>query len=95
MITPQNVLRHEVIGLLVTVTMASNPGYMGIHGTIIDETKHMVKIKTSSGMKMVPKHQSVFRLTLPEGTVVDVEGTALISPPEKRTTMRMNIRRGI
>ncbi|MDD1671663.1 MAG: ribonuclease P protein component 1 [Methanomicrobiales archaeon] len=94
MITPQNVIRHEVIGLLVTVTKASNPSYVGMKGTIIDETKHTLRIQTSSGAKIVPKHRSVFRLTLPQETVVDVEGSALISPPEKRTTMRIHTPRG-
>lgn len=94
MITPHNVIRHEVIGLLATITRASNPSYVGMNGTIIDETKHTLRIQTSSGVKIVPKHRSVFRLTLPQGTVVDVEGSALISPPEKRTTMRIHIPRG-
>jgi len=89
MITPQNVLFHELIGLDVTVVYASSPSLVGIAGLIIDETRNTVRIKTKSGLKMVGKKEVILRTRLPEGKVVDLDGSALLMAPEKRTTMRI------
>jgi len=90
MISPRNIIRHELIGLPVVVVKASNPRHRGIRGTIIDETKNIFKINTESGSKMIPKHLSTFRLLLPDGTTVDVNGSVLVMQPEKRVTLRTN-----
>jgi ribonuclease P protein subunit POP4 len=89
MITPQNILFHELIGLDVTVVYASSPSLVGIAGLIIDETRNTVRIKTKSGLKMVGKKEVILRTRLPEGKVVDLDGSALLMAPEKRTTMRI------
>jgi ribonuclease P protein subunit POP4 len=84
MITAGNILRHELIGLPVEVVHAPNPAQEGIAGRIVDETRNMLVIETSRGTKRVGKAHVTFRLTLPDGTVVDVSGSALVSQPEKR-----------
>ena len=89
MITPQNILFHEFIGQDVAVVHASNPSLDGIIGCIVDETRGMVTIKTSSGLKMVGKKGATFRIRLPEGMVVDLDGSALLMAPEKRISMRI------
>jgi ribonuclease P protein subunit POP4 len=89
MISPQNVHRHELIGLGVLVVQASNPTHVGVQGRIIDETKNMVKIQTKVGEKMIPKAHSTFRLTLPSGTFVDVDGSVLLAAPEKRINLQL------
>ena len=61
MISPQNVMRHELIGLDVLVSGAANPTQRGISGRIIDETKNLLVIETSVGIKRVPKMQSRFQ----------------------------------
>ena len=86
MITAGNILRHELIGLPVEVVQASNPAQQGIAGRIVDETRNMVVIETSRGTKKIEKAHATFRLTVPDGTVVDVSGYALVSQPEKRLT---------
>ena len=86
MITPGNILRHELIGLPVEVVSASNPAQQGIAGRLVDETRNMVVIETPRGTKKVQKALATFRLTVPDGTVVDVSGSALVSQPEKRIT---------
>ncbi len=88
MITTRNILRHELIGLPVTVVRASNPQHRGITGTVIDETRNTFRIRTVSGEKVIPKHPNTFRFTLPEGTVVDVDGSALVMQPERRITQK-------
>jgi ribonuclease P protein subunit POP4 len=89
MITLQNILFHELIGLDVTVTHASSQSLVGIAGLIIDETRNTVRIKTLSGLKMVGKKGVTFRIRLPEGKVVDLDGSALLMAPERRITMRI------
>ena len=84
MISCQNVIRHELIGLDVLVAGATNPFHMGISGHIIDETRNLVVIQTQAGIKKLPKLGSMFRLILPDNTLVEINGSALILAPEKR-----------
>jgi ribonuclease P protein subunit POP4 len=84
MITAGNILRHELIGLPVEVAHATNPAQEGIAGRIVDETRNMLVIETSRGIKKVGKAHATFRITLPDGTVVEVSGSALVSQPERR-----------
>ena len=84
MITAGNILRHELIGLPVEVVHASNPAQQGIAGRIVDETRNMIVIGTPRGEKRIGKASATFRITVPDGTVVDVSGSALVSQPEKR-----------
>ncbi len=67
MITPENVLRHELIGLNVLVVHATNPAQEGITGLITDETRNMITIQTPVGLKHVPKKHSIFRVTPGQG----------------------------
>ena len=92
MISPQNVLRHELIGLDVLVARASNPGHIGVSGRIIDETKNTLVILTGRGETRIPKRFSVFRIRLPDGTTVDIDGSSLETQPERRISMRINKR---
>ncbi|MDN5339383.1 MAG: ribonuclease protein subunit [Euryarchaeota archaeon] len=89
MISPQNVLRHELIGLDVLVVRASNPGHAGVSGRVTDETKNTLVILTGRGEKQIPKRFSVFRFRLPDGTTVDVDGSSLEMQPERRIGMRI------
>ncbi len=88
MITPQNVLRHELIGLAAEVVQASNATFCGIRGVITDETRNMLVIRTARSAKKVPKNSCTIRLTLPGGSVVEIEGSALVAAPEKRISIR-------
>ena len=84
MITKENILRHELLGLPVEVVRAANPAQVGIAGRIVDETRNMLVIESARGIRRVEKAHATFRLGLPEGTVVDVSGSALVSQPERR-----------
>jgi ribonuclease P protein subunit POP4 len=89
MITPQNVIRHELIGLQVRVANSSNPRQIGIEGTIVDETRNMLVIMTREGEKRIQKRYATFDLCLPDDTLVRVDGSILVMQPEKRTGMRI------
>lgn len=84
MISPRNVLRHELIGLDVTVVEASNPALSGLSGRIIDETRNTLVILGNRGRKRVQKHRTRFRVTLPDGVLVEIDGSALVMTPERR-----------
>jgi ribonuclease P protein subunit POP4 len=84
MISPRNILRHELIGLEVLVTGASNPALRGLSGRIIDETRNTLVIRCDHGTKRVQKDGTRFRLTLPDGVLVEIDGSALVMAPEKR-----------
>jgi ribonuclease P protein subunit POP4 len=87
MITPQNVLRHELIGLDVLVSGATNPLHRGLSGCIIDETKNLLIIETSLGVKRIPKMHSRFQLHLPGSELVEINGSVMVLAPEKRINL--------
>jgi ribonuclease P protein subunit POP4 len=84
MITPQNVFRHEFIGLTVEVTDSTNEGLIGLHGIIIDETRNTIKIDTGKDEKIIPKDSVTFLFTLPEGEKVSIDGKVILARPEDR-----------
>lgn len=83
-ITPRNILSHLIIGLKVEIIKSTNPELVGLKGTIIDETKHLIVLSTSSGVKKIIKKESTLLITLPDGVRVVVEGVKLIGRPEDR-----------
>ena len=89
LITAQNILRHELIGLTVRVSAATNSEIKGIRGTVVDETKNTLSLLSSRGTLMVPKNIATFRFDLPDGRQVDVDGTRLVARPEARLKTRV------
>jgi len=87
MISSQNVLRHELIGLDVLVSGAANPTHRGISGRIIDETKNLLAIETARGVVRIPKMHSTFRVRLPGGELVEIDGSVMVLAPEKRINL--------
>jgi len=83
-------LKHELIGLRVEVVESNNKFLKGISGTVVYETMKMIFIRTKSGaIKKVPKSICVFRFTLPDGTVLRVNGEVLYGRPEDRIKKRL------
>jgi ribonuclease P protein subunit POP4 len=87
-IRPENILRHELIGLKTIVARSSNTLLVGTRGRIVDETRNTVKLSTREGVKMIPKEIAVFRFDLPDGSIVEVEGAKLVGRPENRMKAR-------
>ena len=88
-ITPQNILRHELIGMNVRVTRAKNPTIKGARGTVINETRNMLTLVDGGKRRMIPKSVATFRFKLPNGVLVDVDGERLIASPENRLKTRV------
>ena len=60
MITVNNLVHHEFIGLSVSVTSVSNES-LRLKGTVIDETKNTIKIEVDDNVeKIIPKKGSIF-----------------------------------
>jgi ribonuclease P protein subunit POP4 len=83
-LSPQNIVRHELIGLEAEVVRGSHLGYVGIRGVVADETRGMLTLRYGRDRKSVPKRGSTFRFTLPDGSQVEVEGSMILGRPETR-----------
>lgn len=81
-------MRHELIGLKAMVASSTNRLLAGTRGRIIDETRNTIKLSTRNGVRVIPKEVAVFRLDLPDGSVVEVEGSRLVGRPENRMKAR-------
>lgn len=57
----KTIVLHELTGLGVKVVKSRDSSQVGIHGTVIDETKNTLLIKTSVGDKIVAKDISTFK----------------------------------
>lgn len=88
-ITPQNIVRHELIGLKVKIGKSRNTSLVGLVGNVIDETYNTIKIETNSKEKIIPKQGTIFIFHLPNGKRVEVDGKVLISRPEDRIKKKL------
>lgn len=84
MITKDNILRHEMIGLKVNINNSTDKKKIGTSGKIIDETKKTFKIKTEEKILTMPKEDCIFQIELPDGSNIKVDGNRIISRPEDR-----------
>ncbi len=93
MLTPQNLIRHELIGLELTVVGSMNPCSIGLCGRVIDETRNTIVISQGGLRKVIPKATACLRFTLPSGVKVDVDGVQIVGAPQNRIKKRMEARR--
>ena len=99
-VTPASLVRHELVGLSVSVDAADNTDRLDIQGEVVLETTNTVGIReapraserrTESGddagerVSHVPKDGTTFAFELPSGEVVEVEGRRLVGRPARRT----------
>lgn len=88
MISSLNVTEHELVGLFARISSAACTNLIGLNGTVIDETKSMLSLGTSRGIKQVPKDRTTFELSPIEGSVVRVEGSRILGRPYARLRNR-------
>lgn len=84
-ITPENLPRHELIGLECEVVDSTDEDQIGIRGEVLDETQNMLRIDDQE----VEKEISVFRFTLPSGQKVKIDGSLIAKRPEERVGMKL------
>ncbi|MHA1906901.1 MAG: ribonuclease P protein component 1 [Candidatus Thorarchaeota archaeon] len=87
-ITPFNILNHELIGLETHVVGSRDPGHVSKKGTVVAETREMIQLDTDNGEVLLPKDVCIFQITLPDETVVQVDGNLLKGRPEDRMKKR-------
>ncbi len=88
MITPQTILRHELIGLKATVVQSRNTTQEGLTGLIIDETKNTFSLRTTEGIKCVQKQYMLLRVALPDSVDVIIDCSSLSVSPTRRVKTR-------
>lgn len=87
MITRENLLSHELIGLQTHVVQSSNAQIVGLNGLIVDETKFMFTLNTPRGLKKIPKDIARWSFTF-NGDEFEVNGKVL----KKRSYERVGIK---
>ncbi len=90
-ITP-SILQHELIGLNAKVVKSVHPNYVGIAGRVMDETRNTLIIRYENKRKIVAKNAVVFYFTMPDGTVVEIDGKEIVGRPENRIKKRIRRR---
>jgi ribonuclease P protein subunit POP4 len=87
MITQQNIVNHELVGLDAQILESTNKAVVGLLGKVIDETKSMLVIDTKRGTKMVSKQHNKWKFTL-DGQDFTVDGTSISKRPEDRIKVK-------
>ena len=87
MITPENIVNHELIGLDTIIIASTNSQIVGLSGKIVDETKSMFVLETSNGMKSIPKSISQWGFEL-EGKKITLSGTSLLRRSYERVGVK-------
>jgi ribonuclease P protein subunit POP4 len=83
MITPNNLIHHELIGLDVIVSASLNPLSIGIQGKVIDETQQTLTIQTKKGNKKILKRLAIFVFKVKDKKV-EVNGSVIAKRPWER-----------
>jgi len=88
-ITPENITRHELTGLSMHIVESTDPTFVCRKGVILGESKEMIHFRTEDREVAAPKINCVFDVTLPDDTVVRINGEALRGRPEDRMKKRL------
>ena len=89
MIRPDNLVRHELIGLRVRIISSSNKTLAGLGGKVIDETRNMLIIEKADGKEVsVQKETGVFSFEVGQAWV-RVDGRVLVGRPEDRIKKKL------
>jgi ribonuclease P protein subunit POP4 len=84
-ITPENLPRHELIGLHAEIKESTDPTQKGIEGEILDETRDTLIIDG----KQVEKENCSFLIEIPSGEKVELKGEIIAKRPEDRKDMKI------
>ncbi len=82
-ITP-DIIRYEFIGTAAQVAQSNHPGYLGLSGRVIGETKNSFTLDSEGKTKSVIKDSAVFNFAFNDGTIVEIDGKLLVGRPEDR-----------
>lgn len=89
MITPKNLVFHELIGLRCRIVQSRHPANVGKEGRVVDETRQTLALEIAGKEKSFAKQEHVFAFTLQSGDKVRVEGSLLVARPEDRLKKKL------
>ena len=76
-LNPENLARHELIGLDVLVETSSEPGIVGLRALVVDETRNTFLLETERRVLRIPKKNANLIFLLPNGQKVEGSGVDL------------------
>ena len=88
MITSNNIILHEFIGLDTEITNSSNTQVIGINGRIVDETKSMFTVNTKNGIKTIAKSINNWKFSI-AGKDIIVDGSKIVKRPFDRIGVKV------
>lgn len=89
MITPENLVRHELIGLWCKIVESADKKTIGLEGKVVDESRNTLILEVKGREKNFVKDNCVFIFTLPSGEKVRVDGALLVARPEDRVKKKL------
>lgn len=84
MITTENILHHELIGLDIKIIHSKQINCMNLLGRIVFETKNMLVLRTKQGVKKIPKNTIIICALYLPLNVCFISGYSMIGRPEDR-----------
>lgn len=86
MITPGNILVHELVGLDARIVESTDPSLAGLGGKIVFETKNTITIRSGSSTKQVAKSAAKKIEIETQTGACFISGSSLIARPEDRVS---------
>jgi ribonuclease P protein subunit POP4 len=83
-LTPINLIKHELIGLHAKVVKSTNASNEGVEGRIVDESYRTITIESNGKDKKIFKENVILIVEMPDGKKVQVEGKLLLARPWER-----------
>ncbi|GAB6033092.1 RNase P/RNase MRP complex subunit [Chamberlinius hualienensis] len=80
-------LKSDYHGCIMTVTRSKCSSYVGVTGILLQENRNSLKLMTKSGLKVIPKMNSVFTFEL-DGTVFTIYGNHFKVKSSERAVRR-------
>jgi ribonuclease P protein subunit POP4 len=90
MISPGNVLVHEIIGLKARIVDSTDPTLQTVSGSIVFETKNTISILTDSAVIQIGKKTAKKIEIKTRFGVCFISGSSLIGRPEDRISRLSN-----
>ncbi len=84
----RNIVLHEFIGLEVRVSKSLDVNRRALSGTVVNETKNTLIVRTARGLRKVPKKGSVFVFRVGRKNFT-VDGEEISFRPDERIEKAM------
>jgi ribonuclease P protein subunit POP4 len=79
----RDVSREELIGRSIKVVKSGNPSLEGLEGTVVDETKNTLVVRSTDRTRVLLKAEITFEVTVGDQRST-VDGSHILRRPEKR-----------